>query len=226
MIIFISHSTTDRWISLKIAEELRRLGVDVFLDAKDIETGDDFDETVRSRLIESHEMIVIISPVALKSHWVMMELGAARTLNKRLVPILVNVSPNELPAPINRHLARDINEIERYYEELRRRLAIVSSDEIPDAIIDEQPIIVIPPSPNEARQLQIGDRIKISERPLDPDSWPVLNDRMRQYLGLASKIMNIADSPPGYDKAYLLDIDNEHFLWAERWLISLDPEDS
>ena len=37
----------------------------------------------------------------------MMELGAARTMRKRLALILVGVSPNELPSPINRHLARD-----------------------------------------------------------------------------------------------------------------------
>jgi hypothetical protein len=224
--VFISHSTTDRWISSKIAEDIRLLGAEVFLDARDIETGDDVDETLRDQLMEAHEMLVVISPLSLKSHWVMMEMGAARTLRKRLIPILMHVSPNELPAPINRHLARDINEIERYYQELKQRLESIDSGVSAATTASTAPIITpMPPPPGEVQQFRIGDRVKISERPLDPDIWPVLNERMRQYLGLTSKVMNVADSPPGYDGAFLLDVDNETFFWAERWLMSLDSDD-
>jgi TIR domain len=223
--VFISHSTTDRWISRKIADDIEALGAETFLDAKDIETGDDFDETVRQKLIDSHEILIIVSPLALKSHWVMMEVGAARTLGKRCVPILLCVSPNELPTPINRHLARDINEIERYYEELSRRVAAIDSNQPGAAITGSDSIVAAPPPPGDVRGLNIGDRVKISKRPLEPDSWPVFNDPMRQYLGLTSKIMNVADSPPGYDKAFLLDIDDQHFFWAERWLMPLEAEE-
>ena len=90
----------------EVGEEIQELGVETFLDAQNIVTGDDFDEGIRRQLAESDEILFIISAAALRSQWVMMELGAARAMGKRLVLILVGVSPNELPSPINRHLAR------------------------------------------------------------------------------------------------------------------------
>src|SRR6476659_1548608 len=95
MKVFISHSSGDRWIAEKISEEIEQFGIDTFLDAQNLEAGDDFDEEIRRQLTESDEILIVISAAALKSHWVMMEFGAARTLGKRLVLILVGISPNE-----------------------------------------------------------------------------------------------------------------------------------
>ena len=107
MKIFISHSSGDKWVAQKISEEIQELGAETFLDAQNIVTGDDFDEEIRRQLAESDEILFIISATALRSQWVMMELGAARTMRKRLALILVGVSPNELPSPINPHQARE-----------------------------------------------------------------------------------------------------------------------
>jgi hypothetical protein len=226
MKVFISHSSTDQWIASQLGSGISALGIKVFIDVKDIETGDDFDEVIRNELNQAHEMLAVISPAALKSHWVMMEFGAARALGKRLIPILVGVSPNELPAPINRHLARDINQIDRYYDELRRRFESLRSGELAQGDGEGKSLISSPPTPqSESGPLGVGDRVRISERPIDPASWPILSETMRQYLGLTGKIAKVAETGPTQDRTFLLDVDSETFYWAERWLIRVDAED-
>jgi hypothetical protein len=210
MKVFISHSSSDSWVAEKIRDDIIAIGIEVFLDTKDVETGDAFDDVIRQRVIDADEMVMLVSPTALKSFWVMMEVGAARYLGKRLVPILINVSPNELPQPINRHLARDLNQIDRYYEELKRRS---SSGETTEA-----PVLLPSPTPSESvKSLSVGDQVVIAERPLDPEGFPVLNEDMNPYLGMAATI-----EAPGWEdqgtKTFRLDVDDGIWLWAERWL--------
>ena len=226
MKVFISHSSTDQWIANQIAQHIESFGIDVFLDAKDLETGDDFDDRILANLMQSDEMLLLISRTALQSYWVMMEFGAARTLGRRPALILVGISPNELPTPINRHLARDINHIDRYYEELRRRLKSAHASESDTMPREESMITRLPAPQPDSRSLAIGDRVKISEKPIDLEKWPVLNDSMRQYLGLTSKITALADTGPGQDRTFFLEIDNETFYWADRWLVLVDSEEN
>lgn len=223
MKVFISHSSADRWIAEKISEDVEKLGVETFLDAQNIETGDDFDEEIRNQLLACDEIVIIISPAALKSQWVMMELGAARTLRKRLALVLVGVSPNELPSPVNRHLARDLNQIRDYYDELkiRRKSKTGGTDKSNAPPERTDPLIApLPPPHGQDRPLTVGDRANISERPLDPESFPVLADDMEQYLGLTATIIAEDVLPQG--KAFRLDVDGGMFFWAERWLKRAD----
>lgn len=226
MKVFISHSSADQWIARQVGQQIELLGIEVFLDDKDLVTGDDFDERIRANLRQSDEMLLLISNAALRSYWVMMEFGAARALGMRPALILVGVSPNELPDPINRHLARDVNQIDRYYDELRRRLKSAHPDVPEESTQREESLITRLPAPQtESRSVAVGDRISISEKPIDPDGWPVLSDTMRQYLGFTSKITAVADAAPGQDRTFFLEVDSETFYWAERWLILIDPEE-
>lgn len=214
MKVFISHSSAETWIAHKICEDIMRLGIDVFLDNKDIQTGDDFDIKTDEHIVDSDEIIILVSQAALRSHWVMIECGAARVLRKRLVPILIDVAPNELPQPINRHLARDLNQIERYYGELLQRLESGGSP--------QQPIILPAAPPSERfRSLKVGDRVVITDRPRDPEEDPVLSEDMRRYLGMTATITALGwvgeDRP-----TFRLDVDEGTFYWAERWLRRLD----
>jgi TIR domain len=218
--VFISHSSTDQWIANKIAADLSELGIAVFLDVKDLETGDDFDEVIRRQLSESDELLVLISAIALSSHWVMMEFGAARALGKRLALVLIGVSPNELPAPINRHLARDINQIERYYDELKQRLKIASSKGEAAATESREPVISSPsPSLAGREPIDVGDQVTISENPLEPDAFPIIVDAMKPFLGRTAKVVRANDEGSTVKgKTFGLDVDNGMWSWAERWL--------
>jgi len=119
--IFISHSSTDKWIARRIATDLEGRGIESFLDEKDIKTGDSIDEAIQTHLADCDELLMLLSPASLKSSWVLIEIGGAKALNKRLVPILLHVGPNELPDVFGDGLARDINDIELYYDEVESR---------------------------------------------------------------------------------------------------------
>lgn len=212
MKVFISYSSMDSWIADKVAVDIQGLGIEVFHDRKDVETGDDIDDVIRDQIVSSSEMLALISHAALQSHWVMMEFGAARTLRKRLVPILVGLSPNELPQPINRHLARDLNQIERYYDELRERMRTGEP-------LDPPALILPPPSgPLDPDLIGIGSPVAIADRVVDPERFPVLNDDMRQYLGLDATVIGLGWQGLGV-KTFRLDVDDGTFYWADRWLV-------
>ena len=47
MKVFISHSSKDKWAARRISQDLLQMGIESFLDEKDIETGDAIDESIQ-----------------------------------------------------------------------------------------------------------------------------------------------------------------------------------
>jgi hypothetical protein len=80
-LVFISHSTKDRWIARQMAaivqDRGRQQGIVTFLDEKDIEGGDDIPRTILQKLRASEEFVVLLSPQSVNRPWVLIELGAA-----------------------------------------------------------------------------------------------------------------------------------------------------
>jgi hypothetical protein len=76
-LVFISHSTRDTWVAKQIAEHVTRCGAKPFLDEADIEVGDDFEREILESLEKADELLVLMTPWALKRLYVWAELGAA-----------------------------------------------------------------------------------------------------------------------------------------------------
>jgi hypothetical protein len=213
--VFISHSSADSWIARRIAEDLAALDVKTFLDAKDIETGESIDESIRNHLEESDEILILVSPIALTSQWVFMESGGAHVLKKRMIPILLNVAAEDLPLPIARYLGRDINEIEKYYEELKKRATQATQPERPQELLQS------PESVWRNREFRVGDRVRIIDTP--PDDWeepPMWDEHMSQYLGYEATIIRKSTT-----NNLSLDVDQAAWLWSPRWLCLVWPAD-
>lgn len=113
----------------KIAEELARQEIETFLDQKDMEVGDSINQSIAFHMKEADELLLLLSPSSLKSTWVFIEIGGAIALGKRIAPILLHVGANEVPQPISHTLCRDINNIEKYYDELLKRTTQQSNKE-------------------------------------------------------------------------------------------------
>ena len=122
MKIFISHSTREKWIAKKISEDLLSLGCETFLDEKDISTGAAIDDSIGKHLKESDDFLILLSETSLKSTWVLIELGGAIALGKNIIPVLLFIGVNDIPDVISKFLARDLNEINKYYEEVKKKL--------------------------------------------------------------------------------------------------------
>ena len=125
-LVFISHSEKDRWIARQMAalieERGRKHGIKAFLDEKDIQGGESIPDSIRKNIQECREFVVLLSRYSVKRPWVLIEIGAAWALEKRIVAITDKVTPEEMPAIIAPYKAIDLNEYDKYVEQLVNRV--------------------------------------------------------------------------------------------------------
>ena len=115
---FISYSSIDdRWAK-RIAGVLARLGVDHFLDRKDIRWGDKVVEAISESMRSSSDVVVVISPASLKSQWVAFEIGQAKALGKRLLPLLTHASLDVPDFLRGFHYVSSLAELKRHFGEV------------------------------------------------------------------------------------------------------------
>jgi hypothetical protein len=166
MKVFISHSSKDKWAARRIAKDIDQLGAGTFLDEKDIKTGESIDNKIQENLIKCQDVLILISPASINSQWVLIELGGAIALKKNIIPILLYVGVNDIPFAINKLLGRDINEIDKYYEELILKLkhqvpakilhSEINSMEIKEVEINVGDTVQLPLTSKQKKYLQVG----------------------------------------------------------------------
>lgn len=93
-IVFLSYSRSDSTIVDKIANDLQKEGIDIWLDRKNLQAGQDWQEQIENALNEASFLILFISKNSLESKAVQRELRSAfenqkRTGGTRLIPILL-----------------------------------------------------------------------------------------------------------------------------------------
>ncbi len=125
-LVFISHSEKDRWIakqmSVLIEQKGRYLDIKTFLDEKDIAGGESIPESIRRNIQGCDEFIVLLSRYSIDRPWVLIEIGAAWVLEKRIVAVIDKVTPEEMPDIITPYKAVDLNCFETYLEQLIDRV--------------------------------------------------------------------------------------------------------
>lgn len=127
--VFVSHSSIDNWVAKQIAFHVEQCGAKTFLDAEDIDHGDDFDETIVDAADKSDELLVLITPWSKDRSYVWMEIGMFRGKKKRIVGVLHGLNPNDIstdekiPDVLEKIDLVNLNEIDSYFEQLRRRVA-------------------------------------------------------------------------------------------------------
>jgi len=127
-LVFISHASGDKWVAGQLKKELVAAGAECFLDTGGIETGDEFDQRLRQALHDAAELLVLLTPAALKRPYVWIEIGIAWSQSKRIVGLLHGMDTSDLaahdgaPAFFKGMHLRDINELDEYLDELRRRI--------------------------------------------------------------------------------------------------------
>lgn len=127
--VFVSHGWADRWVAEQLAWRIRNdCGADVFVDVFDIEKGDDFETRIFSELRRCQELVVLLTPWSVDRNWVWVEIGAARALELRIVPVLYKVSLDDIERErggktfLGGKNIVEINEIDDYLLELARRI--------------------------------------------------------------------------------------------------------
>lgn len=121
-LVFISHSSKDRWIARQMAAIIergaKRYGVRTFLDEKDLEAGASIPEEIRRHLESCEEFLVLLTSLSISRQWVLLELGAAWGLRKRIAAITDKVADDDLPDIIRQTKACELNDFDRFVSEL------------------------------------------------------------------------------------------------------------
>jgi hypothetical protein len=126
--VFISHSSIDTWVARQLARYIEDLGASTFLDEADIEYGDDFEERILEAIRTSQELLVLLTPWALKRPYIWLEIGAIWGLGRRVIGVLHGLSPSELvaqdgtPALLKRIDLVELNNIGLYFAQLQRHI--------------------------------------------------------------------------------------------------------
>jgi hypothetical protein len=128
-LVFISHSSTDTWIATQIAARIRDCGAEVFLDEAEVAYGDDFDQRIVQAAKAANELLVLLTPWATNRPYIWLEMGVFWGDEKRMVGVLQGITVKEFtadertPVVLKRLSLLTLNEIEKYFEQLRVRVA-------------------------------------------------------------------------------------------------------
>jgi hypothetical protein len=110
--IFFSYAREDRAEALKVHRLLLRLNLRIF--TKDtLSAGEDWQSKLKDELTQCDLFIVLLSPNAATSSWVLQELGAAWGLEKPILPIVTHPDVfAQIPVSLNQFEFVDMNALE------------------------------------------------------------------------------------------------------------------
>lgn len=125
--VFLSHSHEDKAFVRRLAEDLRREGIRVWLDEAELLPGDSLLDRIESAIEEMQYLAVVLSPSSVASNWVKKELRMAQTQELaehqiRVLPIVA--SPCVVPLSLRDTVWADFSvDYQVGLKSLLRRLA-------------------------------------------------------------------------------------------------------
>jgi hypothetical protein len=122
MTVFISHNHKDKDIVRKLAEDLRRQGIEVWLDEELIAPGEPWAEKLSRAVEQSDAVLVAMSRNTPESQWQTAEIAFAvaaqkRDVSKRIIPVLIDKDA-EVPFFLKNLLYCDLSDSEAYSRNL------------------------------------------------------------------------------------------------------------
>jgi len=106
--VFVSHASSELRLANFLKRHLEAEGHSVYVAALDMQPGQKWMPAILDSLKSSPWVICLASRKACASAWVMQEMGAAIGANKKLVPIVWDQSPSELPAWMRQYQAVEL----------------------------------------------------------------------------------------------------------------------
>jgi hypothetical protein len=179
--IFISYSQHDGEIAASLLSQLDQAGFRCFMADRSILAAAQWEPELRSALLTSHSVLLLITPRSKDSLWVAAEAGAAWVLEKRLVPVLLFVEPTDMFEPIRRFQARKAEtpeQVTRLIAELGETRRSVAIDPAPKQTTGSQETnSEIFTSPRDWPAL-----LKIGEWSYDDQRQFIVGEGMHRYL--------------------------------------------
>jgi hypothetical protein len=106
--VFLSYSSNDEAWAREFQSDLDREGLSTFRASRSIAAGADWDAEIWEAIRHCNIFVPLLTPSALAGDWTQFELGAARGLRKKVVPVLRHVSVSDLPDALSQFQAREV----------------------------------------------------------------------------------------------------------------------
>jgi hypothetical protein len=118
--VFISYAWKNQPLAKQLQKDLRRDGVEVFIDYEKITGGDSLPDRISAGLDWCNTLVLLWSADAAQSYYVSQEWESAFHLKRKIIPCLLDDTP--LPALLRGKLYLDFASYETGYAALRRAL--------------------------------------------------------------------------------------------------------
>jgi hypothetical protein len=145
--IFISYSHKDKDFVGILAENLQRVGHNVWWDTTDIQSGDEISDEITNAIASSKYVIVVLTPDSVKSKWVKSEYTEALNQEKKIIPIMLRQC--KVPITLNIFNYSDFTKGENYQDNLNKLLSSFGNTGKLSAVSATEP--TVPRSPGLLR---------------------------------------------------------------------------
>ena len=128
---YISYSRRDQELVSQLSGDLRKSGINIWVDVQEISAGANWVELIQRALDGASGVIVVLSPDSVMSKWVETEVDFAQDHQKPIYPIVIR--PVDLPLSLSNFQV--INFSSSYSEGLSQLLQV-----LPKGMVSEEPI--------------------------------------------------------------------------------------
>jgi WD40 repeat protein len=99
--VFISYSDDDKDMMVKLSKALMRESFTIWTNKTDIQTGESFQAAINRGIEQADNIVYLMSPHSVKSDYCQKEISYALSLNKRIIPILVQpIESTQIPSSL------------------------------------------------------------------------------------------------------------------------------
>lgn len=126
--VLISSAPRDRDLAENLAQSVRDAGASVLSVEQTPTRGETIDFDLRRLLRKADEVVIILTDRSLNDPYLLYEMGAAFSLHKRVIPILVGVEEPEIPPLIAQFRYVRYSDLRSYLFELEQRVRSSAGD--------------------------------------------------------------------------------------------------
>jgi hypothetical protein len=119
--VLISSTSRDRDLADNLAQSVRETGANVLSVEQAPARGETIDFDLRRALQKADEVVLVLTERSLNNPYLLYEMGAAFSLHKRVVPLLVGIEETEIPPLIAQFQYVRYADLRRYLSELEQR---------------------------------------------------------------------------------------------------------
>jgi hypothetical protein len=119
--VLISSTPRDSDLAENLAQSVRDAGASVLSVEQTPSRGETIDFDLRRVLRKADEVILVLTDRSLNNPYLLYEMGAAFSLHKRVIPILVGIEESEIPPLIAQFRYARYADLRSYLAELEQR---------------------------------------------------------------------------------------------------------